>query len=224
MAEIHGYQGGIFYRNGYLAGTGIAFVDSDPDTLTDTGNGFVAAGFAAGDIINVTGSDSNDGNYTIDAGGVAAGTLTLVSGDSLTAEAAGDSIVLQTVPGTRIGGFFNWSISQVSDVHDTTDFADAGSGRTFTAGLTGWSGSAERWWLTGAGTANQGPAVGSEVLLRFFIRYTATPAVTTNYYYEGTAIITGHNPTTPVDEMVKGTISFQGTSTLTLVTRSTAWA
>jgi len=67
----------------------IAFVDSNPDTITDTDNGFVDAGFKAGMKITVAvdGGHANDGNYTIAT--VAAGTLTLVATDSVTALAAG---------------------------------------------------------------------------------------------------------------------------------------
>lgn len=75
-----------------ITATTIAFVNSDPDTITDSGNGFVAAGFVAGDTIIVSGSTSNDGTYTIAT--VAAGTLTLTSGAVLTPEGAGDSVTI----------------------------------------------------------------------------------------------------------------------------------
>lgn len=222
MAEIHGNQGSIFYRNGYITGTGFAFVDSDPDTITDTGSGFVTAGFLAGDTISVSGTDDNDDEYTIAAGGVAAGTLTLIGGDTLTAEGAGDTVIIQTVPGTQMGGFFNWSINWDSSVHDVTMFSD-GSVREFMAGLTTWTASAERFWMTGGATADTDPEPGDTHFLRFFIVYTSAPNTTTNYYYEGSALCTAVSPTTPVDEIVKGTISWQGSSSLTLVTRNTAW-
>ena len=222
MAEIHGNQGAIFYRNGYLADDGIAFVDSGPDTLTHDLNGFVTAGFLAGDTISIVGSDSNDDEYTIDAGGVAAGTITLIGTDTLTNEIAGDDIIMQSVPGIQMGGFFNWSISWDSEVHDVTDFADD-SVRTFIGGLTGWTATAEKRWLTGGAAADTEPQPGDTHYLRFFVVYTATPNVTTNYYYEGSAICTAVGPTTPVDAVVQGTISWQGTSTLTWTTRTTAW-
>ena len=52
-----------------ISGTGIAFVDGggSSDTITDTGSGFVTAGFAAGDKIRVIGSASNDGDYVLTA-------------------------------------------------------------------------------------------------------------------------------------------------------------
>ncbi len=78
--------------NASKTATTIAFVDSNPDTLTDSGNGFLTAGFIANQNITVSGSTSNDGTYKIDT--VAAGTITLTAGASLTAEAAGDTVTL----------------------------------------------------------------------------------------------------------------------------------
>ncbi len=77
---------------GYYTNTTIAFVDSGPDTLTDTDNLFLSKMLKAGMRINISGSTSNDGNYTIAS--VVAGTITLIAGDSLTAEIAGDTIVI----------------------------------------------------------------------------------------------------------------------------------
>lgn len=73
----------------------IAFVNSNPDTITDSGNGFVTAGFTAGTKIRVTGSASNNSVFTIAT--VTAGTITLVSTDSLVAEAAGASVTIRGV-------------------------------------------------------------------------------------------------------------------------------
>lgn len=75
----------------YTAST-IAFVDSNPDTITDSANGL--GSFRVGDIVIVSGSASNDGQYTIAT--VAAGTITLKSYDSLTAELAGASVTLRS--------------------------------------------------------------------------------------------------------------------------------
>lgn len=67
--------------------TTIAFVDSNPDTITDSGSGFVTAGFKIGQIIIVTTtSGTNDGVYTIAS--VTAGTITLIAANALTAENA----------------------------------------------------------------------------------------------------------------------------------------
>lgn len=73
----------------YTAST-IAFVDSGPDTITDSANGL--ASFQAGQTIVVSGSTSNDGVYVVDT--AVAGTITLQASDSLTAEIAGDSVTI----------------------------------------------------------------------------------------------------------------------------------
>lgn len=75
-----------------ITGTTIAFVSGSPATITDSANGFTAAGFTAGQKISVTGSDDNTGTWTIAT--VADGTLTLVAGEVLVAEGAGDRITI----------------------------------------------------------------------------------------------------------------------------------
>ena len=79
----------------------IAFSENTPDadTITDSANGFLVAGFQPGDQITVAGSASNDGTYTVAA--VTAGTITLLARNDLTTEAAGATVVLtapKTVP------------------------------------------------------------------------------------------------------------------------------
>lgn len=76
----------------YTAST-IAFNDADPDTITDSANGF--GDFSNSQDILVSGSTSNDGVWTVNTS--SAGTLTLQSSDALTAEAEGDSITLRAV-------------------------------------------------------------------------------------------------------------------------------
>lgn len=95
MDALDGTWDDITSNGGKMTAATIAFVDSNPDTITDAGAGFVTAGFKAGDTVIVTGSVSNDGTYTIDAGGVAAGTLTLIATDTLTGELAGATVTLK---------------------------------------------------------------------------------------------------------------------------------
>jgi len=76
----------------HITGTGIALVSGSPDTITDTGSGFVTAGFEAGQTLCIEGSAADDGLYTIAS--VAAGTITLSAAASMTGEAAGSSITL----------------------------------------------------------------------------------------------------------------------------------
>lgn len=77
-----------------ITGTGIAFVNGTPDTITDTGNGFVTAGFEVGDKVTVSGagSGSNSG-LTVTLTAVAAGTLT-ISETTVVNQSAGGSVTL----------------------------------------------------------------------------------------------------------------------------------
>lgn len=86
------YTQRVFNTVTYTATT-IAFNDANPDTITDSGSGM--GSFEAGQTITVSGSTSNDGTYVIST--AAAGTLTLQTADSLTAEVAGDSVTIAAV-------------------------------------------------------------------------------------------------------------------------------
>jgi hypothetical protein len=79
----------------YLTASTIAFVDSTTDTITDSDSGFVDADFTDSIDVEVEGSDRNDGIYAVDT--VVAGTLTLASGETLTTEAAGESVTITRV-------------------------------------------------------------------------------------------------------------------------------
>lgn len=70
----------------------IAFVNSNPDTITDSNNNFLDRRFIDKEQIIVTGSASNDGTYTVNT--ATAGTLTLIDSDSLTPEAAGSTVTI----------------------------------------------------------------------------------------------------------------------------------
>ena len=83
----------------------IAFSENDDeaaptgDTITDSANGFLTAGFQPGDTITVSGSGSNDGTYTVDT--VTAGVLTLISREDLVDEISGANVKIvasKTIP------------------------------------------------------------------------------------------------------------------------------
>lgn len=75
----------------------IAFVDSGTtaaDTMTDSGEGFVTAGFVAGDTMYIDGTSSNDTDGTgIDVVSVTAGTLTFATATMTNEAAAGGTQV-----------------------------------------------------------------------------------------------------------------------------------
>src|SRR3990167_5792791 len=82
----------------------IAFSENtaDADTITDSANGFLIAGFQPGDQITVAGSASNDGTYVIAT--VVAGTITLLSRNDLATEAAGATVTLTAPKAVPDGG------------------------------------------------------------------------------------------------------------------------
>ncbi len=108
-----------------MTDTSIAFVNSNPDTITDSNNQFVSEGFLAGDMITVSGSTSNDGNYIVET--VVAGTLTLSASDSLTAEGAAATVTIAaTTNGVTLFGYKETG-SAWDFLGDLTDFVIAGT-------------------------------------------------------------------------------------------------
>lgn len=80
-------------KKGYYSGTSIAFVSGTPATITDSSNGFITAGFVAGQYIVISGSSANSGIFKIKT--VTAGTITLVNDEVLTSESSGPTIILK---------------------------------------------------------------------------------------------------------------------------------
>ena len=146
-------------KKGILEASTIAFVDSDPDTITDSGNGFVIAGFQVGDRITVTGSTSNNGTYTV--AGVTAGTITLADSDQLMAESAGASVtIVRGGEGTWAEGRFNISGTKTVEINGTV--------YTYTGGETTGT-------LTGVTPDPSGEAAGS-VIFQPMVTNSDTPA------------------------------------------------
>jgi len=73
------------------------------DTVTDSGSGFVTAGFVLGDFVTITGSLTQDGTYG-PLYGVAAGTLTFVAGGGTFtgSDIAGASVTIVDVDGVGV--------------------------------------------------------------------------------------------------------------------------
>lgn len=83
----------LYAEVSYTADT-IAFVDSSPDTITDSALQFVAEGFVSGMHIT-TDEASNPGPFEIST--AVAGTLTLVTADSVTDSAEGSDVTITSV-------------------------------------------------------------------------------------------------------------------------------
>jgi hypothetical protein len=80
--------------------TTLAFVSGSPATITDSGSGFITAGFKSGDSITISGSASNNKTTTIDS--VVSGTITLTSGETLVNESAGASVTIAASKTSKI--------------------------------------------------------------------------------------------------------------------------
>ena len=117
------------YRTGAKTGTGIAAVDSNPDTLTDSANGFLTAGFKSGQLIHVTGftgTSANNTTYKVDS--VAAGTITLISDDSVTGDTAGESVTVTTFEQNDMGAITSSEGQVTMQVHNKEVHVGAGKG------------------------------------------------------------------------------------------------
>ncbi len=117
------------------------------------------------------------------------------------------------------GGFFSWSIDDVMDVLETTDFSDSGH-RTYITALDGWTAGAERHWVDSGMFAKMGS--GSKSIAKFYVDDDDTDkgigsASDTGNRYEGYCHVIGISPTVAVDTLVSEGLSFQGTGQLTYV-------
>ena len=105
-----------------------------------------------------------------------------------------------------VAGFFGWGADQKGEPLQTTDYSDVGV-RTYIPGLKGWTGSAEKHWIT------EVPLewVGTKLIIKLYLDNVASPTLR----YEGIGIITGHGVTSTVETLVNESLSFQGDSVLT---------
>lgn len=112
----------------------IAFNENTPaaDTITDSGNGFLVAGFQSGDQITVAGSASNNGTYTIAS--VTAGTITLLDRNDLTTEAAGATVKLTAPKSVPDGVSINIKAKNANTGNITVGYSSATALNTG----TGW--------------------------------------------------------------------------------------
>ena len=79
-------------------GATIAFNDNGAaaDTITDSANEFITAGFEVGDQIVVSGASNSGNNSTFEVTAVVAGEITIAARHSLTTEAAGATVKIVT--------------------------------------------------------------------------------------------------------------------------------
>jgi len=124
---IQGYKGRV---KGAIVGAGLTFVDSGTtavDTITDSGNGFITADFAPGDILFCQGATTGANDTAINGvviSAVAAGTISIPTGSVFTGEAGAVGTVIACAKGGSLknvlkdGVIYIFSGSQPSDPDD----------------------------------------------------------------------------------------------------------
>ena len=139
FTKVASTTGTTLTKQGVLtAKTTIAFVAGTTGTvaptITDSANGFITAGFAAGDTLYVSGSAANSRNFTI--GSVTAGTITLIMTDVLTSEAAGPSITIHNGEPTWASSRFLSSGTRAITYNGVSYTYTGGQGTDTLTGLT----------------------------------------------------------------------------------------
>jgi hypothetical protein len=118
---------------GAVQGTGLAFVDggAGSDTITDSGNGFITAGFAPGDVLFVKGA-TTAGNNTNCTGAVltavAAGTLTFATATVAAAEAGVAATIVACARGGSLKDIFKDGVLRIYSGTQRVEADDAVSG------------------------------------------------------------------------------------------------
>lgn len=235
MAELSGENGAVYYNEELTdtATTG-TLVFTTGKTITSCGSAlnFESEGYTTGMLVTLSGCTYNlsaTGEVTTANNRIF--TITVVSTESITvseavvaADAEAGSVVFtEAEPGIPVLGFFNWAVSYTGDVLETTDFDDSTGGRTYIAGLTGWTATAEKHFLSDVRETEDW--TGTAVEIRLFTKYMATPSSgSPSQYYKGDTVVTGFDMTTPVDALINQSISFQGDRALTLKTQIDPWS
>ena len=223
MSVISGVNGAIYWNEeitDIASANDIAFSSGAGTIVSDLDIDFETVGFKAGMLVTVSGSTGNDGTYTIDT--VSSGTLTVT--EAVTSSTGELNVITFTEaePGYQEAGFYNWTINYKIALLDSTAFDTSSGGRSYVSGITDWTASAEKFFISSGDAINDW--LGETIKVRFFINYVATPSTgSPSVYYQGNTIVTGIDQGTPVDALITQGIGFQGVNALSLVIRTTAW-
>lgn len=131
---------------GAIIGATLAFVDggASADTITDSGNGFVTAGFVPGQKLFVQGATTaaNDSALSgVRITSVAAGTLTIPTGSVNTAEAGAAGTVVAVAEGGSLKDIMRDGVLKIYSGAQPADADTAASGTlliTITVGSGAW--------------------------------------------------------------------------------------
>ena len=133
---------------------------------------------------------------------------------SITGHAGSLSVDSSTIAEVR-----NYSIELTSDTIENTVMAGANSGRTYTKGLSSFTGSADVYWdATHFSTADLDGLVNGDVGDAAVELKVFPDNAVVGTYWRGNIIVTGYSITGSFDGMIEASVSFQGTGQLTYTT------
>ncbi|MBA7680167.1 hypothetical protein ES703_88477 [subsurface metagenome] len=233
MAEISGENGAVYFNEGLTvtapAADDISYSTGDSTITSATIDfGTTGVGFKTGMLFDLSecGSTVNERIYTINT--VVNKVITTIEAISSGGTDTGTPVFLEEEPGIEVLGFFNWTLSYVGDALEVTSFSNSSEGRAYIPGLTSWTATADKHFLTADNEVDDW--VGQTCEIRLFIDYVATPSTGSgstgrpSQYWKGDTVVTGLDETTPVDALVDQSISFQGDRALTLKTQTQPWS
>ena len=123
------------------------------------------------------------------------------------------------VNGQNVAEVRNYSIEMTSDTIENTTMAGANSGRTYTKGLSSFSGSADVYWdathFGDTGAPNLDGLINGDVGDAAVTIKVYPDGAVSGTYWTGSVHITGYSITGSFDGMIEASISFQGTGQLT---------
>lgn len=233
MSILSGENGAVYY-NAELSDTGTAnsiaysttgvyyFITSSTDdgAAAEGVIDFETRGYKATMLFALSGaSTGNNKIFTISA--VSSGVLTV---EEAVADGTdtGTPRFTEVEPGVEVGGFYNWTLSYTGDALETTNFNDSSGGRSYIPGMTSWTATADKYFLTVDNEIDDW--IGQTCEIRLFVKYVATPTTgDVALYWDGDTVVTSFDHTTPVDTVVSQSISFQGDGPLTLVSKTADW-
>lgn len=115
--------------------------------------------------------------------------------------------------GTNIAMLTEWTLNETADTVECTAMGDAS--RKYKAGIKGFEGSAECIWANDDTTGYVGQfTVGTEYAGVFYVTDSATAVE--DLKYTGQVIVTGIEITATMDDVVRASVTFQGTGDLTI--------
>lgn len=224
MGIISGINGAVYHFAELSNTAAVNDINYGPHAIVSSAIDFQSTGYEAGHFITITNSsattaNNNNGYWTVSA--VSSGTMTIVQTLS-TGTDTGTPTIAEKEPGIEKMGFYNWTINYNVEEYDASNFKESSGGRSYISGISDWTASADKYFLSTGG--NLLDWMGDTVKVRFFNQYVANPGTTnTAQYLQGDTKVLGINFNSPVDALITSTLNFRGAGALTPVIRATPW-